>query len=119
MGWGKFRKKVSKAIRKVSGNGILGIVGMGKGGLADKTLSELGHGAGYITGQNAMNDLLEAQEAANRQAEANAKRQASINAGNVQQASEAGTESALSKILKKRTALQRSIRTAGQQRLGD
>ena len=48
-----------------------------------------------------------------------AQRQAAINAGNTQQVSNAGEQQALAKIFAKKTALQRSIRTGGQQRLGD
>ena len=128
MGWGKVVHKVRHAYTKVMGRGPGSLfVGMGHGGLGGydkdslwhKAWHEVGHGAGYLTGANAMEDLAEAQAASTAAQIANAERQASINAGNVQQTSEAGTESAISKILKKRSALQRSIKTAGQQRLGD
>jgi hypothetical protein len=123
-------KAIKKGWSKTMGRGPLSAIGFGKGGVAssfdmskgslwDKASRELGHAVGYLTGANAMQDLIDAQNAANAQAQANAQRQASINAGNVQQVSQAGTEDAVSKLLKKRTALQRSIRTTGQQRLGD
>lgn len=122
-------RKIKKTWSKTMGRGPLSAIGMGKGGVAsvvpgkdslwNKAWHEVGHGVGYLTGANAMEDLAEAQAAANAAQIANAERQASIAAGNVQQTSEAGTENALSKILKKRSALQRSIKTAGQQRLGD
>lgn len=117
-------KSFKKAWSKTMGRGPLSIVGMGKGGVAgygkgsgmDKALREAGHGVGYLTGANAMEDLMEAQEAADRAALANAQRQASVAAGNVQQTSEAGTENALSKLLKKRTALAKASPTLGQPR---
>ena len=118
-----FGKSIKKAWSKTMGRGPLSVIGVGKGGWRDKGWSKMGaelkHGLGYLTGANAMEDLAEAQAAANAAQIANAERQASIAAGNVQQTSEAGTESALAKILQKRSALQRSIRTQGQQRLGD
>lgn len=48
-----------------------------------------------------------------------AQQQAYTEAGNQINTSNAGTQEALAKILKKRTALQQTIRTGGQQRLGD
>lgn len=48
-----------------------------------------------------------------------AQQQAYTEAGNQINTSNAGSQEALAKILKKRTALQQSIRTGGQQRLGD
>ena len=59
------------------------------------------------------------QERMQEQQLAQAQRQASIEAGSVQRTEDAGTSEALQKILQKRSALQRSIRTGGQQRLGD
>ena len=119
-----FGKAVKKAWSKTMGRGPLSVVGMGKGGVAgygkgsgmDKAMREVGHGVGYLTGANAMEDLAEAQAAANAAQIANAERQASIAAGNVQQTSEAGTENALSKLLKKRTALAKASPTLGQPR---
>jgi len=59
---------------------------------------------------------MEAQRQATEQARIQAERQASIAAGNVQQTSDAGTSSALSKLLKKRTALAKASPTLGQAR---
>lgn len=121
--------KIKKAWSKTMGRGPLSVIGMGKGGavsvqpgsgsLWNKAWHEVGQGVNHITGAAAMEDLINAQNAANAQIQANAQRQASINAGNVQQTQDAGTQTALAKILQKRSALQRSIRTGGQQRLGD
>lgn len=119
-------RKLKKTWSKVMGRGPLSIVGMGKGGVAsivpdkdslwNKAWHEVGHGVGYLTGANAMEDLAEAQAAANAAQIAQAERQASIAAGNVQQTAEAGTENALSKLLKKRTALAKASPTLGQPR---
>ena len=119
-------RKIKKAWSKTMGRGPLSVIGMGKGNVlgrgmdADslwpKAWGEVGHGIGYLTGANAMDDLAEAQAAANAAQIAQAQRQASIAAGNVQQTSEAGTENALSKLLKKRTALAKASPTLGQPR---
>lgn len=101
------------------GRGPLSIVGMGKGGLRDKLGRELSHGVGYLTGANAMEDMAEQQEKLQAQQLAQAQRQAYEQAGAQVQTTDAGTQTALAKILQKRSALQRSIRTQGQQRLGD
>lgn len=75
-----------------------------------------------LSGYNQMKQM---EEVADQQAQMQeqqlrlAQRQAAINAGNTQQVSNAGEQQALAKILAKKTALQRSIRTGGQQRLGD
>ena len=119
-------KSLKKAYSKVMGRGPLSIVGMGKGGIAgygkgsgmDKAMREVGHGAGYLTGANAMEDLMEAKRRADEQAIIQAERQASIAAGNVQQTSDAGTSTALAKLLKKRSqaALAKASPTLGQAR---
>lgn len=120
-------KKIKKTWTKVAGRGPLSAIGMGKGtkvssldfskgSVWDKAFREMGHGVGYLTGANAMEDLAEARAAANAAQLAQAQRHASIAAGNVQQASEAGTENALSKLLKKRTALTKASPTLGQPR---
>lgn len=66
-----------------------------------------------------MEDLAKEQERMQEQQLAQAQRQANIDAANTQQIENSGTSEALAKILQKRSALQRSIRTGGQQRLGD
>ena len=117
-------RSFKKAWSKTMGRGPLSIVGMGKGGaismqpskdsLWNKTWHEIGHGVGYLTGANAMDDLAEAQKRAAEQAERNAY----IAAGNVQQTSEAGTSNALAKLLKKRSqaALAKASPTLSQAR---
>lgn len=88
-------------------------------GAASFGASEMGR---ELSGYNQMKQM---EELADRQAQMQdeqlrlAQRQAAINAGNTQQVSNAGEQQALAKILAKKTALQRSIRTGGQQRLGD
>lgn len=119
MGWGKFRKRISKSIRSVTGSGVLGTIGLGKGGVADKAYRETGSAFSHLTGQAAMEDMLDQQAKLSAQQEANAQRLAYQEAGAQMQTSEAGTSEALARLLKKRSALQRSIRTGGQQRLGD
>ena len=75
-----------------------------------------------LSGYNQMKQM---EEVADQQAQMQeqqlklAQRQAAINAGNTQQVSNAGEQQALARILAKKTALQRSIRTGGQQSLGD
>lgn len=124
--------KIKSGFSKVFGTGPLAVFGLGKGGLligkegmplgkgtlADKTLREIGHGVGYLTGVNAMEKLAEAQTASDIVTLANAEKQAQIAAGNVLQTSEAGTQEALSKILSKKSALARTRITAGQPREG-
>lgn len=83
-------------------------------------------GASEITRElSGYNQMKQMEEVADQQAQMQeqqlklAQRQAAINAGSTQQVSNAGEQQALAKILAKKTALQRSIRTGGQQRLGD
>ena len=106
---------VSKTIKKVARNldpihRIKNVLQAGKDAI------------GYVSGAKAIEAQREmAEEQAKLQAQqlAQAQRQAQVDAANVQQVQNSGTESALAQILKKRSALQRSIRTQGQQRLGD
>lgn len=141
MGWGKTWHKVR---RSVAGVGTLGlsevwrnraartVLATGVGGLIGSVIPGVGTAAGAalaggLVGADAMQaeqkdaaaELAEAQRRADEQARIQAERQASISAGNVQQTADAGTAIALSKILKKRSGLQRAIKTGGQQRLGD
>lgn len=122
-----FGRSIKKTWSKAMGRGPLSVVGMGKGGAVsmqpgsdsmwNKAWHEVGAGVDHITGAAAMQDLLDAQNAANQAALANAERQSAIAAGKVQQVQEAGTEQALSKLMKK-SALKMAIRTAGQPREG-
>lgn len=75
-----------------------------------------------LSGYNQMKQM---EELADKQARVQqkqlelAQQQAYTDAGNQLNTSNAGTQEALAKILKKKSALQQSIRTSGQQRLGD
>ena len=96
------------------GRGPLSLVGMGKGGafsmqpgkdsMWNKAWGEVGTGIDTITGARAMEKLADTQAAANAEQIANAQRQANLQAGQVQQIQQSGTEEALSKILKKKSA---------------
>jgi len=76
-----------------------------------------------LSGYNQMKQMeqLANEQAAMQEQQAKAAEEAAQRAaGNVMQSSpDAGETSAIANILKKRSALQRSIRTQGQQRLGD
>lgn len=88
-------------------------------GAASFGASEIGR---ELSGYNQMKQM---QELADEQARMQqkqlelAQQQAYNDAGNQLNVSNAGTQEALAKILKKKSALQQSIRTSGQQRLGD
>lgn len=88
-------------------------------GIATYGASEIGR---ELSGYNQMKQM---EELADKQARVQqkqlelAQQQAYTDAGNQLNTSNAGTQEALAKILKKKSALQQSIRTSGQQRLGD
>ena len=118
--WNKYGKRVATIAGLAAAGALTGGAawGAGLGALAGGALGTAA--GGMVDAQHESGKKLEKeQEEFQQQQLEQAQRQASIAAGNVQQTSEAGTEDALSKILKKRSALQRSIRTGGQQRLGD
>ena len=104
--WKKAKKWVGKHSRELQGAMTFGA-------------SELGR---ELSGYNQMKQM---EQIADEQARVQqrqlelAQRQAYNEAGNQINTSNAGTQEALAKILAKKSALQRSIRTGGQQRLGD
>lgn len=81
--------------------------------------SEVGRELSGYNQMKQMEKLADEQARVQQQQLENAQREASLAAGNQMQTSQAGTQEALAQLLKKRSALQRSIRTGGQQRLGD
>ena len=98
--------------------GFLGLSGATAGALAGAGIGGA-MGAQQDSQERAAEKLAKESDRANAEALANDQRQAATEAGNQVSVSDSGTESALSKILKRRSALQRSIRTSGQSRLGD
>lgn len=81
--------------------------------------SEMGRELSGYNQMKQMENLANQQAAMQEQQLKLAQQQAYIEAGNQLNTSNAGEQTALAKILQKRSALQRSIRTQGQQRLGD
>ena len=99
-------KRIKKAWNKHKRD-IIGAVSFGA--------SEVGR---ELSGYNQMKQM---EEMADAQARMQQKQLelAKQEAGAQVQQTNAGTQEALAKVLAKRTALQRTIRTGGQQRLGD
>lgn len=81
--------------------------------------SELGRELSGYNQMKAMENLADEQARMQEEQLKLAQQQAYTQAGNQINTSNAGEQQALAKILAKKTALQRSIRTGGQQRLGD
>lgn len=81
--------------------------------------SEIGRELSGYNQMKQMEELADEQARVQEEQLKQAQRQANIDAANSQQIENSGTSEALAKILQKRSALQRSIRTGGQQRLGD
>lgn len=81
--------------------------------------SEVGRELSGYNQMKQMEQIADQQARMQQQQLEQAQRQAYEQAGAQVQTTDAGTQTALAKILQKRSALQRSIRTGGQQRLGD
>lgn len=88
-------------------------------GVSSFGASEVGRELSGYNQMKQMEQIADAQAAMQQKQLEQAQRQAYEQAGAQVQTTDAGTQSALAKILQKRSALQRSIRTQGQQRLGD
>ena len=88
-------------------------------GIATYGASEIGRELSGYNQMKQMEELSDEQARVQRKQLELAQQQAYTDAGNQLNTSNAGTQEALAKILKKKSALQQSIRTSGQQRLGD
>lgn len=88
-------------------------------GAASFGASEIGRELSGYNQMKQMEQLADEQARMQQKQLELAQQQAYNDAGNQLNVSNAGTQEALAKILKKKSALQQSIRTSGQQRLGD
>ena len=88
-------------------------------GAASFGASEMGRELSGYNQMKQMEQLADEQARVQQKQLELAQQQAYTDAGNQINVSNAGTQEALAKILKKKSALQQSIRTGGQQRLGD